>query len=84
MAAIDPEGLKRRMRLAAEAGDYETAALLRDELRAIEAGVGLRRQREGAMGLGTDQPTPARPPGWTPPRRPGPMTAGTKPRRGGR
>ena len=76
------------MTAAAEAGDFETAATLRDELRAVEAAVeagsGLRRQAEGAMGLGTDQPTYKRPQGWTPPKRPDPLTTGVRPRRGGR
>ena len=88
MAAIDSEGLKARMAAAAEAGDYETAAALRDELRALnaagEADSRLRRQAEGAMGLGTDVPAHKPPKGWTPPKRPNPLTTGLKPRRGGR
>ena len=88
MAAIDVAGLRTRMTAAAEAGDFETAATLRDELRALEAAGGaesrLRRQAEGAMGLGTDVPAHARPEGWTPPKKPDLMTTSRRPRRGGR
>jgi hypothetical protein len=86
MAAVDAEGLRARMAAAAEAGDFETAARLRDELRALEAAAGagskLRRQAEGAMGLGTDVPVHARPKGWTAPKKPDLMTTGVRPRRG--
>jgi len=71
--------LERRMAEAAAADDFETAARLRDALNAL---TGLRRQVPGRMGLGTDQAAYRPPPGWTPPKRPDPMTAGHKP--GGR
>ena len=44
----------------------------------------LRRQEPGKMGLGTSDQRMKPPPGWTPPKRPDPMTTNTKPRRGGR
>ncbi len=44
----------------------------------------LRRQEPGKMGLGTSDQKMKPPPGWTPPKRPDPMTTNTKPRRGGR
>ena len=55
------------------------AAYMRDELNSLTA---LRRQVPGRMGLGTDQAAYKPPPGWTPPKRPDPMTSGHKP--GGR
>ena len=90
MAASDIPGLKRRMELAAAAGDFETAAALRDALQAAksaaEAGSAtrLRRQVPGAMGLGTDQPALRPPDGWTRPKKPDLLTSKTRPRRGGR
>lgn len=71
--------LRRRMAEAAAANDFETAARLRDELGSHTA---LRRQVPGRMGLGTDQAVYKPPAGWTPPKKPDPMTAGHKP--GGR
>jgi hypothetical protein len=78
------------MAAAVAADDFETAASLRDAIQeaeavaAPEASSRLRRQAEGAMGLGTDQPKHQRPAGWTPPKRPDPLTTNTRPRRGGR
>lgn len=78
------EDLERRMRAAAEAGDFETAALLRDSIARIRSGEsGLREQQPGKMGLGSSQEryvgadrTRALP------KKPDPMTSGHKP--GGR
>lgn len=66
--------------------DFEEAARLRgeiDRLAVVDPGrrETLRRGRPGAMGLGTDQPSPRRPDGWRPPPRPDLMTGKTKPRR---
>lgn len=44
----------------------------------------LRRQVPGKMGLGTSDQKFKPPPGWTPPKKPDPMTTNSKPRRGGR
>ncbi|RAK67431.1 UvrB/UvrC motif-containing protein [Phenylobacterium kunshanense] len=50
------EDLERRMAEAAEAGDFETAALLRDAIARIRSGEsGLREQQPGRMGLGSSQ-----------------------------
>jgi excinuclease UvrABC nuclease subunit len=76
--------LQAEMAAAAEAGDFERAAALRDRLRALAQTSKLRRLEPGKMGLGTDQQAMAPPKGWTAPKRPDPMTSTTKPRRGGR
>lgn len=89
------EDLRRRMEAAAEAMDFELAGRLRDEISILrgQAGEarepidpsGLRRQQPGAMGLGTSQQRMTPPPGWTPPKKPDPMTRGrpkTPPKRG--
>ncbi len=76
--------LQAQMTAAAEAGDFERAAALRDRLRVLAQTSKLRRQEPGAMGLGTDQQVMAPPKNWARPRRPDPMTSTTKPRRGGR
>lgn len=78
------EDLERRMAEAAEAGDFETAALLRDAIARIRSGEsGLREQQPGRMGLGSsreryvgaDRKKAL-------PKKPDPMTTGHKP--GGR
>lgn len=88
--------LEEEMALAVASEDFETAAALRDridlirrDLRVMEQPGAdapqasyLRRQEPGRMGLGTDQPSYVPPKGWTPPRKPDPMTAGHS--RGGR
>jgi len=76
------EDLERRMRAAAEAGDFETAALLRDAIARLRSGEsGLTEQKPGRMGLGTSQERYVT--GTRPPRRKfDPMTSGHKP--GGR
>ncbi|MDB5431552.1 MAG: UvrB/UvrC protein [Caulobacter sp.] len=82
--------LQARMAQAIDAEDYERAADLRDQLRALggdEAtllpGSRLRRQVPGKMGLGTDQSDHLPPKDWKPPKRPDPMTKGHR-GRGGR
>jgi hypothetical protein len=72
--------LQRRMAQAVAEEDFETAARLRDDLAALGVtGAGaFQRQTPGRMGLGTDQGAYKPPPGWTPPPRPDPMTAGHK------
>lgn len=74
--------LTAQMAAAAEAGDFEQAAALRDRLRTLASASKLRRLEPGKMGLGTDTQAMAPPKGWTPPKRPDPMTTGVKPRRG--
>ena len=77
------EDLERRMAEAADAGDFETAALLRDAIARIRSGESnLREQVPGKMGLGSSQEryvTEGRP---RPRRKFDPMTSGHKP--GGR
>lgn len=86
------EDLQRRMEAAAAALDFEAARALRDRIALIRGGAdrataeqadttGLDRQQPGSMGLGTSQSRVEPPPGWTPPRKPDPMTAGTNRRR---
>lgn len=68
---------------ALEAGDTDRAEALAQRLEALQSGETsyLRPQRPGAMGLGTSDEVPRRPPGWTPPKKPNPMTAGASRRR---
>lgn len=86
------ENLEREMRAAADAMDFETARRLRDQINLLRGGAspedaaaadtsGLVRQKAGAMGIGTSQSTPVKPPGWVPPRRPDVMTTGRSRRR---
>lgn len=81
------DNLQRRMDAAVRDLDFEEARRLRDRIAMIRAGAtpdeaeaadaaGLRRQQPGAMGLGTSRQRPTPPPGWTPPAKPDPMTAG--------
>ena len=88
--ATNRETLERQMREAAAAGQFELAAKLRDDLRALadvdaarDTG-DLHRQQPGAMGLGTNRQAVEPPPGWTPPKRPDPMTANRSRPRGRR
>ncbi|EJL31853.1 UvrB/UvrC motif-containing protein [Novosphingobium sp. AP12] len=87
--------LHRSMQEAAEQGDFERAALLRDRislLRGVPDGAstgdfdpsGLVRQQPGAMGLGTSQQHVTPPAGWTPPKKPDPMTSGRRRTRKGK
>jgi hypothetical protein len=84
--------LEHRMAVAAEAMDFEEARRLRDRINLVRSGAsaedaaradtsGLTRQKAGAMGIGTSQPKPVRPPGWKPPPKPDPMTSGRSRRR---
>ena len=81
------EDLRRRMEAAAEALDFEEAKRLRDLLNLVRGGAsledvarvdtsGLARQQPGAMGIGSSRQQVTPPEGWTPPRKPDPMTAG--------
>jgi hypothetical protein len=79
------------MQKAAQQGDFEQAALLRDRisiLRGVPDGAtddfdpsGLVRQQPGAMGLGTSQQRVKAPHGWKPPKKPDPMTGGRRGRK---
>ncbi len=81
MGAI--EDLERRMAEAAEAGDFETAGLLRDAIARLKSGESnLVEQRPGRMGLGSSQEMYRRDPAKPLPRKPDPMTTGHRP--GGR
>lgn len=77
------ETLERRMAEAAEAGDFETAATLRDAIARIRSGdSGLTEQVPGRMGLGSSQERYVADPLKPLPKKPGPLTAGHRP--GGR
>ena len=88
--------LRRRMQQAATDNNFELAARLRDQLSLMRgaadvdaapdltAATQLRRQQPGAMGIGTSDQRMTPPPGWKPPKRPDPMTAGHKGRKGPR
>jgi hypothetical protein len=87
MAADEIETLRALMAQAVADEDFETAARLRDRMAALGppgAQSLFRRQTPGRMGLGTDQQVYRPPAGWTPPKKPDPMTSGTKSRRKGR
>ena len=86
------EMLHLKMEAAAQALDFEEAKRLRDRINLIRGGAtaaeadaadvsGLQRQRPGAMGLGTSQGRIEPPAGWTPPRKPDPLTRGGRTRR---
>lgn len=86
------QSLQKRMEAAAEALDFEEAKRCRDKISLIRDGAtaaeaeeadfsGLVRQQPGAMGLGTSQQRITPPPGWKPPPKPDPMTAGHSKRR---
>lgn len=86
------EELARQMALAAAEMDFEEARRLRDRINLLRGGAsseeaaradtsGLIRQRAGAMGIGTSQPKPTRPPSWSPPPKPDAMTSGKSRRR---
>lgn len=68
------------MAAAAEAGDFETAALLRDSIGRLRSGESdLREQVPGQMGLGSSQERYATEGGRPPRKKPDPMTSGHKP-----
>ncbi len=75
----EEEPLEVQLARAAEDGDYELAARLRDQLEA--QGSKIRRQEPGRMGLGTSEQVLKPPPGWVRPKKPDPMTANTKRRK---
>jgi len=79
--------LRDAMEAAAAAFDFEEARRLRDRIVLMRGGAsaedaaaadltGVARQRSGAMGLGSSRQQVAPPPGWTPPKKPDPMTRG--------
>ena len=82
--------LEEEMAQAVASEDFETAALLRDQIDLIrrdervmeQPGAGapqasyLKRQEPGKMGLGTNQSSYVPPKDWVPPKKPDPMTAG--------
>lgn len=77
--ATNRDRLEAEMRAAAAAGEFERAARLRDALRALDADRSeIHAPIPGAMGIGTQHPRPERPAGWTPPKKPDPMTRGRK------
>ena len=87
MSAIERKlvELERQMALAAAADDFERAAALRDEIATLK-GLGpkseallVRQPPPGQMGLGTHVPVAAPPKGWRRPKKPDPMTKGSKP-----
>ena len=57
------------MQEAVDREDFEAAAQLRDEIRALDAGT-VRKPPPGEMGLGTNVPVVEPPKGWTPPKKP--------------
>ena len=86
------QSLQKRMEAAAAALDFEEAKRCRDKISALRGGAtvaaaeeadfsGLIRQQPGSMGLGTSQQKVTPPPGWQPPPKPDPMTAGRSKRR---
>lgn len=78
MGAI--EDLERRMAKAAEDGDFETAALLRDAIARLKSGESnLVEQKPGHMGLGSSQEMYRRDPSKPLPKKPDLMTKGVKP-----
>ena len=74
------DALQNQMHAAAVAGEFELAARLRDELKALldadaaQAAGELYRQQPGAMGLGSSRQAIVPPPGWIPPPKPDLMT----------
>lgn len=81
--------LEKQMAIAAAAADFERAAALRDEIAVLKGQapgsqggeVEVRQPPPGQMGLGTHIPVAAPPKGWKKPKKPDPMTRGTKPGR---
>lgn len=77
------EDLEARMAQAAQDGDFETAAALRDAIARIRSGESsLREQRPGKMGLGSSQEDYVRDSTRALPKKPDFMTKNHKP--GGR
>jgi len=72
--------LEARMAQAVEAGDFETAALLRDAIARMRSGESaLTEQVPGRMGLGSSQENYLRDPARPLPKKPDPMTTNVKP-----
>lgn len=80
--ATNRDTLERQMRAAADAGRFELAAKLRDDLAALVAADEaaargeLYRQQPGAMGLGSSRQAVTPAAGWKAPKRPDSMTSG--------
>jgi hypothetical protein len=75
--ATTRDRLEAEMHAAAAAGEFERAAKLRDELRALDFDPSeIHAQVPGAMGIGTQHPRPLPPAGWKRPKKPDPMTRG--------
>lgn len=81
--------LQDKMRLAAEAMDFEAAAALRNEIARLKGEAPVAEDEDGvvvsvgqpppgAMGLGTQVPVRQPPKGWVKPKKPDPMTKGAK------
>lgn len=88
------ETLRLAMETAAERGDFEEAAVLRDRISILRGTAkgsassdfdtrGLVRQQPGAMGLGTSRQSVSPPEGWVRPKKPDLMIK-VRPRRAGR
>ena len=79
--------LEKQMSAAATEANFERAAALRDEIAVLKGQapgsqggeVEVRQPPPGQMGLGTHIPVAAPPKGWKRPKKPDPMTRGTKP-----
>ena len=85
------EELHARMEAAVADLDFEAAGRLRDRISLLRGGgagdfdtAGLERQQPGRMGIGTSQQRVSPPTGWTPPKKPDPMTSGRSRPRGRR
>ena len=77
--ATTRERLEAEMLAAAAAGEFERAARMRDELKALDFDPAeIHAQVPGAMGIGTQHPRPEVPSGWKRPKKPDPMTRGKK------
>jgi hypothetical protein len=80
--SLDLDQLEHDMAQAIADEDFERAARLRDEIVAAGSGSKIHRQVPGKMGLGTDQQVYQPPPGWVAPKRPPPLTANHRRRKG--
>ncbi len=77
--ATTRDKLEAEMHAAAAAGEFERAAKLRDDLRALDTDrAEIHAPIPGAMGIGTQHPRPETPAGWKRPKKPDPMTSGRK------
>ena len=73
--ATTRDRLEAEMHAAAAAGEFERAATLRDDLRALAYDPSeIHEQVPGAMGIGTQHPKPSPPANWKRPKKPDPMT----------